>query len=547
MTRVRDLVDEYWNRFLSIEPLFATAIGNDRFDDRLPDPSEAGLAERERVNRDALKKAEQIDRSELGFEDRTALDAVRAMAEREVDFVRYRLDRLWAVSHMLGGHRFGPGHLLGELGQLQVTDTPERVDRYLIRLGAVPRYFDSIVEALRQAVAEGQVAPRIVVERSIAMVDRQVSDGPEQSPALGPLQRPEDRERAVGVLRDLVYPSLARYLDALREYGGHARESIGISALPNGVEIYAAEIKGWTSVALDPRELHDLGVAEQAKLDEEGRAIASRHGHADAAALVAELREESDLPSREQILEWTKDRVARSWDVSRRFFGRMPGRNCEVRPVEEFREKDILDYYQGASLDGSRPAIFHVNTAPRPLYSLAATIYHEANPGHHLQTGLEVEAAGDRHAIRRWGGELYGAAFAEGWGLYSERLADEMGLYEDDYERVGMLELQSLRATRLIVDTGIHVLGWGRPRVVEALEATGLRSWEAEVEADRYIAMPGQALCYKVGQMEIERSRDEAASREGSAFSLRHFHDRLLAMGSLPLPTMRRELEIGET
>jgi uncharacterized protein (DUF885 family) len=262
--------------------------------------------------------------------------------------------------------------------------------------------------------------------------------------------------------------------------------------------------------------------------------------------LVAELREATDLPNREEILEWTKDRVARSWEVSTRFFGRMPNRNCEVRPVEEFREKDILDYYQGASLDGSRPAIFHVNTAPRPLYSLAATIYHEANPGHHLQSGLEAEAPGGRPEIRRWGGELQGAAFAEGWGLYCERLADEIGLYEDDYERVGMLELQSLRATRLIVDTGIHALGWDRGRAVKALEATGLSTWKAEVEADRYIAMPGQALCYKVGQMEIERWRDEAASRERSSFSLRDFHDQLLAMGSLPLPAMRRELGIGE-
>ncbi|HEX2069319.1 MAG TPA: DUF885 family protein, partial [Actinomycetota bacterium] len=178
MTQVHDLVDDYWNAFLAIEPLFATQIGHDRFDDRLPDPSDEGLAERERLNRDALKKAQQIDSSELDFEDRTALDAVRAMAEREVDFVRDRLDRLWAVSHMLGGYRFGPGLLLGELGQLQVADSPERVDRYLSRLRAAPPYFDSIVETLAQAVAEGQLAPQVVVERSIGMVERQLSDGP---------------------------------------------------------------------------------------------------------------------------------------------------------------------------------------------------------------------------------------------------------------------------------------------------------------------------------------------------------------------------------
>ncbi|HEX8100374.1 MAG TPA: DUF885 family protein, partial [Actinomycetota bacterium] len=156
---VRALVDQYWDGFLSTEPLFATQIGDDRFDDRLPDPSEAGLAERDRLHRDALRKIEQIDRSTLGFEDRTALDAVRAMAEREIEFVRLRLDRFWAVSHMLGAYWSGPGHLLAEIGQLQVADTSDRVDRYLARLSSVSSYFDAVAETMRGAVADQQVAP----------------------------------------------------------------------------------------------------------------------------------------------------------------------------------------------------------------------------------------------------------------------------------------------------------------------------------------------------------------------------------------------------
>ncbi|HEX8100495.1 MAG TPA: DUF885 domain-containing protein, partial [Actinomycetota bacterium] len=445
----------------------------------------------------------------------------------------------------LGAYWSGPGHLLAEIGQLQVADTSDRVNRYLARLSAVPSYFDAVAETMRGAVADQQVAPRIVVDRSIAMVERQLSAGPEASTALEALRDESSRDRATALLRNDAFPALARYLDALRSYREHARDSIGLRALPNGAEIYAAEIKGWTSLPLDPKEVHQLGVDEQAKLDEEGRTIAARHGRPDALALVAELRASPDLPDRQEILEWTRQRVDRSWETSRSFFGRMPSRNCDVKPIDEFREGDMPDYYQGPSLNGSRPGVFHVNSAPRHLYSLTPTVYHEANPGHHMQMALEAEISADRPAIRRWGAELHGAAFGEGWGLYSERLADEMGLYDDDYERVGMLEAQSLRATRLIVDTGIHALGWDRERVVRALESTGLLRGDAERETDRYIAMPGQALCYKIGQIEIERWRAETQGREGSAFSLRDFHDRLLAMGSLPLPTMHEELERG--
>ncbi|HEX6206753.1 MAG TPA: DUF885 domain-containing protein, partial [Actinomycetota bacterium] len=233
------------------------------------------------------------------------------------------------------------------------------------------------------------------------------------------------------------------------------------------------------------------------------------------------------------------EQVERGWEAAKGFFGRLPARNCEVRAVPPDLEEDALDYYQGPTDDWSRPGIYWVNTAPRPLHSLAPTTYHEATPGHHFETALSVEAEG-RHPIRRLGNELQGAAFGEGWGLYSERLADEMGLYVDEYERLGMLEMQALRAARLVVDTGVHAFGWERERVVAELEGTGLARWMAEAEADRYIAMPGQALCYKVGQLEIERLREEASRRPG--FRLADFHDRLLEMGSVPLPTLRREL-----
>jgi uncharacterized protein (DUF885 family) len=216
--------------------------------------------------------------------------------------------------------------------------------------------------------------------------------------------------------------------------------------------------------------------------------------------------------------------------------------------VEEFREKDMPGaFYYGPSTDGARPGIYYVNCSDlelRPLHHVATTTYHEANPGHHFQISIEYEFS-DRPALRRFGGIISGGAFTEGWGLYSERLAEEMGLFLNDYERLGMLEAQGMRAARLIVDSGLHAFGWDRDRAVAQMVEAGVPSFDAEIEVDRYIAQPGQALAYKIGQREIERWRAEAAKREGSAFSLSAFHDRLLALGSLPLPAIDRELKEG--
>jgi uncharacterized protein (DUF885 family) len=225
-------------------------------------------------------------------------------------------------------------------------------------------------------------------------------------------------------------------------------------------------------------------------------------------------------------------------------FGRTPSANCEVRPVEEFREADMpFAFYNPPTADGSRAGVYYINTLEpehRPLHQLASTTYHEANPGHHFQISLEHDLA-DRPPLRRFGGILAGSAFIEGWGLYSERLADEMGLYQTDHERLGMLDSQAFRACRLIVDTGIHALDWDRERAVRQMMAGGLSELDARIEVDRYIALPGQALSYMIGMLEIRACRERAATANG-AFDLRDFHDRLLALGSVPLPALRREM-----
>jgi len=541
----RALADRYWEGLLETEPLLGTQVGDERYDDRLPDPSEAGIAAREALHRSALEELALLDRDvdDLGL--RTTLDTLEAIADRSLAEIEHRLDRLQVVSHF-----WGPSQLIGELGSIQRSDTPERLERYLARLRGVPAFYDAVAEVARTGIRTGVTAPRVVVERTVAQVERLLATPVDESPALMNLSPddPDARQAVVDVLREFSLPALASFVEVLRgEYLPKATETIGLSALPGGDAMYEAEILSWTTLPLSAQHVHDLGLEDLEKIQEERRASAETLGAPDPAAALAKLAEtgRNSIETKDELKALAEDQVRRGWDAAPAFFGRLPRENCEVRVVEEYREADMaFAFYQPASEDGSRPGIYYVNgyeLSDRPRHHLATTTYHEANPGHHFQIAIEQEM-GDRPALRRFGGLLAGSSFAEGWGLYSERLADEMGLFVDEAERLGMLDAQAHRAARLIVDTGIHAFGWPRQRAIEQLEDAGVPHTDAVIETDRYITLPGQALSYKIGQFEIERQRAEAAKRLGDAFSLAEFHDRLLALGSLPLPALRREL-----
>lgn len=538
------LVDRYWDQLLEFDPTLGTMVGDERFDDRLPDPSEAGLARRNAAAAAALAELARLDRHIPDAGLRTSLDVLEAIAKIEIAVVKHRLDRLKVVSHL-----WGPGQLLGDLGSMQRADTAERLERYLLRLAATADYFAAVNEVARDGVAAGVTAPRVVVERALAQVERLIATPAERSPAIMPVPErdAEGRGRVVAVMREVAMPALEGYLEMLREYLPHATETLGLFALPDGEAMYEAEILSFTTLPLGAREIHELGLEDLDKIQEERRLCAERLGYPDAPAAIRELDSSGrNRPkSKDALLRLAEEQVDRGWDAARGFFGRTPSRNCEVRPVEEFREADMpFAFYQPPSEDGSRLGIYYVNAfdlESRPLHHLATTTYHEANPGHHFQIAIEQEM-GDRPALRRFGGLLAGDAFAEGWGLYSERLADEMGLFEDDVERLGMLDAQAERAARLVADTGIHAFAWSRERAIGQLEEAGVPSVDAAIETDRYVTLPGQALSYKIGQFEIERQRTAAAKRGGASFRLSEFHDRLLALGSLPLPALRREL-----
>jgi uncharacterized protein (DUF885 family) len=542
--QAREVIDRYWDDLLELEPMLGTEVGDERFDDRLPDPGEEGRARREMVQRGALTAIQGIERSALDETTRTTLDVMEAIAKRDLDQLEYRMDRFHAVIHL-----WGPPGLLAELGSLQRADTPERRERYLLRLQAVPAYLDEIGRIAEEGAQAGQTVPDVVADRTIAQVERLVAGDPAGSPALTPLEGASDdvRQRFVDVLSDDVHPAYGRYLDVLRDYRRSARSSLGLTSLDRGEEMYAAEIRAWTSLDLAAADIHRTGLEDLERIQGERRQAAERLGFPDAPAALAEHDDSgrNRAHSREEMLHLAEEQVRRGWDAAPGMFGRLPKANCEVRPVEEFREADMPGaWYQSPNADGSRPGIYYINTSDldgRPLHHVATTTYHEANPGHHFQVSLEQEVDG-RPALRRFAGILAGSAFIEGWGLYSERLADEMGLFVDEYERLGMLEAQAWRAARLVVDTGIHAFGWERDRAIAKLEDAGVSPVDAVIETDRYIALPGQALSYKLGQLEIERWRAEAAERQGSAFDLKAFHDRLMQLGSLPLPALDREL-----
>ena len=541
--RAREIADRYWDALLALEPMHGTMSGDERFDDRLADPGPSGRAANESVQRAVLAEVADLDRSSLDEAMRTTIDVVEAIAARHLAGTEYRTDLLAPASHW-----FGPGNLLAEIGSLQRADTPERLDRLEGRLRALPTYVRASREVAMEGLARGVTSPRVIAERAVAQLERILELAPEDSPVVAPAKDDAARLQLAAVVTDVVNPAYQDYLTFLRsDYLPHATETIGLSALPGGEAMYAAEVLAWTSMSLDPQEVHELGHQRFDSIQEERAEVARELGYDSAEeAMAARMASGLDtFASKDELKALAVEQVRRSWDAAPAYFGRLPSTWCQVELVEEFREADMaFAFYNAPTEDGTRPGVYYVNgfgLASSPRHKLASVTYHEAHPGHHFQIALEQETT-DRPAVRRFGGFLAGSSFCEGWGLYSERLADEMGLYIDGWERMGMLEAQAHRAARLITDTGIHALGWTREQCIAKLEQGGASNSDAVVETDRYIAMPAQALSYMIGMIEIQKARAAAETRLGHDFSLKDFHDRLLSLGQLPLPALRREL-----
>jgi uncharacterized protein (DUF885 family) len=543
---IDEIAARFWERYLEISPVTATVYGDERYADRLEDPTPAGRARARAVFEQAGAEATAVPEDGLPVEDRITRDMLRVIAELAVEDDELKFHELRAVDQIQG-----PQTLLAQVAQFQPADTPERLEKWLDRIRAYGPFIDAQIQILHEGRASGRTAARIVAERTIEQLRRLRAIPIEDAiiPATSKVASDEDRERVREVVRDVVYPADKRYLETIEgEYLASTREQPGLVSAPDGDVLYRHAIRQWTTLELEPRDVHQVGLDELATIDEERKAISRDAGfgdevHAYRRSLVADRANQPQ--SQKELIARANEDIERAAEVAPSVFGRLPRADCEVWPVEEFKEKDApFAYYFPPTLDGSRPGVYYVNTydLPSRLYSkLASTTYHEAIPGHHFQIALEMEHP-SLNVFRRLGARMVGGAYVEGWGLYAERLADELGLYRNQAERFGMLDAQAWRASRLIVDSGMHGLGWTRQQSIDWLLDTGLSETDAVIETDRYIVWPGQALTYMTGMREIRRLRRELEARDGARFDLRQFHDELIGHGSLPLATLAREL-----
>ena len=542
---VNELADRFWDGVLERDPVYATILGDDRFDDRLPDLGEAGRAADEAAFRETLAEAEAIDPAALDPEQVITRDMLILVASTHLEALEQKQYQL-AINHI-----FGTQTMPVRIAQYQIAETPEGLERLLTRFGGYPAAIAQEIETLREGVEDGRTGAAIPVRKEIEQIERMLSGPPESFPAVTMAHVADDaaRDRVRASVESAIYPALQRLRDYLAdEYEAQARPEPGLSTTPGGQEAYRLGIRMNTTIDTTPDEVHAFGMEDLAHIEAEKDEIARRAGYRDRVAYAKALGEDpaNHTSSREQIVELAAEQTARAFATAPRYFGRLPRADCEVKAVEEYREREVPPaFYMPPSIDGSRAGQYYLNTyqpEARDLHKIAAITFHEATPGHHFQLAIEMELTG-LPAFRTLGSRLAGAAYSEGWGLYCERLADEMGLYRSEAERLGMLDAQSFRAARLVVDSGLHAFGWSRARAIEFMHERGsLPPVDAEIEVDRYTIWPGQALAYKIGQREIERSRREVSEFMGDRFDLRAFHDEVLGHGSVPLATLRREI-----
>jgi uncharacterized protein (DUF885 family) len=535
---------DYWDYALSTFPTEAMLIGDHRFD-----------AEMEQFSRQA--EDEQIAEFDRLVAAATAIDDAVLTTDELItkavfiDEASGRANELRSrTAEYDANPSWGIHVLLPQIaGQLPLSE-PAHAEALVEKWAKIGTTFDQLVHRLRQGVARDRTPPRTSVEKSIAQIDQYLAMPTTTDPfvnvpapeAFTPEQTEVWRDRLARTVVDVIRPAYERYRHELQETvlpASRSEEKTGVRWLPDGEEIYARAIRRHTSLDLTPLEIHNIGLEEIARLEDEYRAMGARVlGTSDLAQIYDRLRNDPDLRfgDGEQIVAAAQDAMDRARAAIPDWFGRLPQADCVMAEVPEAGAQDApIAYYLPPATDGSRPGTYFINTTEpttRTRFESEALTFHESIPGHHLQLAIAQELEGipefRKHALV--------TVYVEGWGLYTERLADEMGLYSGPLQRMGMLSFDSWRAGRLVVDTGMHALGWSKQEAVDYLvqnSPLALNNIESEVE--RYIGMPGQALAYMIGRREIMRLRDEAKQTMGDRFDIKGFHDTVLGSGPVPL------------
>ena len=547
---IRTIADEYWEAKLEASPLFASYLGDHRYDDRADDLS----AEQERRLRTTWvglrERAALLDGADRALDDtdRVTRDLLVQELDDNVRAIDLRLAEL--ASDQMGGIH---ADLLITADQLQAPE-PEHATMALERARQFGRMLDQAAERFREGLAAGRTPARINVERSINQVDGYLAS-PLESDPFPNLRGPEDwdgleawRGQLTDIVRDDLRPAFARYRDVLRDEllpVARPDERPGLQWLDDGTELYQALIQLHTGLPLTPEELHAIGMAEiTEQLPSEYSEVGGREfGTTELSEIFGHLLDDPALRygDADEIMAHATACFEAAREAMGDWFGILPEAACVLKPVPDYLAADAPSaYYSPPASDGSRPGEYFVNLhepTKRGRAETASIAYHEAIPGHHLQLAIASERT-DLPAFRRlsWGH----TAFVEGWALYTERLADQMGLYQSDLDRLGMLASDSWRACRLVVDTGLHVMGWTSQQAIDFMTTHApVSREEIVVEVDRYIGIPGQALAYKVGQRDILRLRDEAKAALGGGFDIKAFHDIVLSAATISLPVLR--------
>ncbi|HXG26820.1 MAG TPA: DUF885 domain-containing protein [Candidatus Binatia bacterium] len=551
---LRALADRFWETYLELNPTWATIIGDRRHDDRLPDASQPAIEAKLRFFDEIAAAARAIDEAGLDAGQRVTRRMLIDEAEGEARTLRTRIHE-WTVDPL-----FGPVVWLLDLVDYHTIRTPEDGRNLVARWNAAGKLIDDLRGNLLESAADGKVAAAKPVERVVDVLDRLLAQPPEAWKLAAPAQAEHDdwsaadlerfRRDLLAAVVDVAVPAFGRFRETLAERIrplARPDDRPGLLHVPGGEQAYRDLIRVHTTLEIEPEAIHATGLAEIERIDREVVELGGRVlGTKDLASTLAALRDDPRLrfETADEVFETAKRSLERAQASLGDWFGRIPGAACVVVPVPSHSEQhQTIAYYSWPAMDGSRPGRYYINLyAPetRPRYEAEALAFHESIPGHHLQIAIAQELP-DLPAFQR---ALGSTAFAEGWGLYTERLSDEMGLYSSDMDRFGILSYDAWRAGRLVVDTGMHALGWTREQAIDFLKAhTALGENNIVNEVDRYIYMPAQALAYKTGQLEILRLREAAERRLGRRFDIRTFHDTVLGSGAVSLAILQDLVE----
>ena len=556
-TPARDLAklcDEFWQGEMAASPTWATSLGDKRYDDRLDDITPRGIARDKKRLEGVLARANAIPEASLSAADRLTRTALVTEVQDRLAMMHCALEE-WTVDP-LGG----PQSEFMNYADFTSIETTHDGANYVKRTRAMGPYLDDHIANLRRGKNQGKVAVRDAVQKTLDQIARIEATSIESLGVYKPAAAPHpgwsrsDSVRFASDLKDAIRSSLLPGMERYRAFlekeilpAARPPERAGLSQLPNGLDCYRELIRVHTSLDLFPEEIHNLGLEEVAafrrNLADLGQKV---FGTSDVADIQKRLRTDPAMhfKTSDEVEAKAREALARAQAAVPQWFGLQPKAPCQVKVMGMHEAPySTIAYYRQPSADGKRPGTYMINTylpETRPRYEAEALAFHESVPGHHLQISIAQELTGIPEFRKHQGV----TAFVEGWALYTEHLADEMGLYSSDVDRLGMLSFDAWRACRLVVDTGMHAMGWSRQQAIDYMTENSVLAENNIVnEVDRYIAWPGQALAYKIGQREILQLRDEAKRKLGARFNIKAFHDAVLGNGAVAMPVLREQVE----